>query len=166
MAYKRRLRTPANVRYVFAFAMNDKPGRLNYHLVFAGQHPKGLEKMKEAMMRIDQTGTYSFADHTVGPELFRFNFKDPTTSAQGMHKNFLGQTLSCTEVCDYVLNETPCVNPSKILAWLQARDQIEVQWIGQPSTHGFPKKKIATVCFKTPAPQKSGNQLDLFSSIC
>ena len=81
MAYKRRLRTPANVRYVFAFAMNDKPGRLNYHLVFAGQHPKGLEKMKEAMMRIDQTGTYSFADHTVGPELFRFNFKDPATSA-------------------------------------------------------------------------------------
>ena len=164
-AYKRRLRALANVRYVFAFAMNDRPGSLNYHLVFAGQHPKGLEKMKEAMMRIDQTGTYSFADDTVGPDLFRFNFKDPTTFAQGMHKKFLGQTLSCTEVCDYVLNETPYVSPSEILKWLQARDQVEVQWKGQPSTHGFPKDKIAAVCFKTPAPQKPGDQLDLFTSI-
>lgn len=164
-AYKRRLRALQNIRYVFAFAMNDKPGKLNYHLVFAGQHPKGLEKMKEAMMRIDQTGNYSFADDSVGQELLQFNFNDPETFAQKMHKKFLGQTLSCIEVCDYVLNETPYMNPSNILKWLRGRDQIEVKWIGRHSKQGFPKENIAAILFKAQGPPKAGDQLDFFSLI-
>jgi len=161
-AYKRRLRALTNVRYVFAFAMNDKPGRLNYHLVFASQHPKGLEKMKEAMMKIDETGSYSFADDSVGQELLPFTFNNPETFAQIMHKKFLGQKLSWTVLYDYVLNETPYVSLSKILKWLAERNQIEVEWIGRPSKHGFPKENIASIRFKALGPQKAGYQLDLF----
>jgi len=156
-AYKRRLRALSNIRYVFAFAMNDKPGRLNYHLVFAGQHPKGLEKMKEAMKRIDQTGDYSFADDSVGQELLPFNFNDPQTFAQKMHQMFLGQTLGYDEVFDYVLNETPYINPSQILKRLAGADQIEVKWIGQASRSGFPKDKIEAIRFKAAGPPKPGN---------
>lgn len=47
--YKQRLRSISGVRYVFAFAMHEVSGKLTYHLVFASQHPLGLEKMKEAM---------------------------------------------------------------------------------------------------------------------
>jgi len=54
--YKKKLRSLPKVRYVFAFAMNSRDGLLNYHLVFASQNPKGLEKMKEAMRAVDQSG--------------------------------------------------------------------------------------------------------------
>ena len=156
-AYKRRLRALKNVRYVFSFAMNDKPGKLNYHLVFAGQHSKGLEKMKEAMKRIDQTGDYSFADDSVDQEFLGFNFNDPRIFAEKMHKDFFGRTLSCSEVFDYVLNETPFINLSQLLKSLAAADQIEVKWIGQPSKLGFPKDKIEAISFKPKGPPTSGN---------
>ena len=60
--YLSRLRSIRNVRYVFPFGMS-KSGRLiDYFLIFASQHHRGLEKMKEAMKRIDQTGEYRFSD--------------------------------------------------------------------------------------------------------
>jgi three-Cys-motif partner protein len=72
--YKKRLRSLPDVRYVFAFAMNSREGQLNYHLVFASQHPLGLEKMKEAMKAVDKSGSYSFSDDTLGQtSLFDFN---------------------------------------------------------------------------------------------
>jgi hypothetical protein len=73
--YKKRLRCIAP--YVFAFAMNSREGQLNYHLVFASQHYLGLEKMKEAMKAVDQSGTYSFSDDPVGQELLVFDFDVP-----------------------------------------------------------------------------------------
>jgi three-Cys-motif partner protein len=156
-AYKRRLRALKNVHYVFAFAMNDKPGKLNYHLVFAGQHPTGLLKMKEAMKRIDQTGDYSFADDSVGQDLFEFDFKDPAIFAEKMHKEFSGQNLTYSEVFDYVLNETPFLKPTKILEWLRDRGLIEVIWLGEPSKRGFPEENVNTVRFKAHAPQTPAN---------
>jgi three-Cys-motif partner protein len=158
-AYKRRLLALKNVRYVFAFAMNDKPGKLNYHLVFAGQHPKGLEKMKEAMKRIDQTGDYSFADDSVGQGLLGFNFNDPGTFAQKMHQHFLGKTVAYDDVSDYVLNETPFTNPSKILEWLMEPGQIEVEWVGEPSKSGFPKENVKAIRFETREPPKKETNL-------
>ena len=47
--YKGRLHSVAGVRYVFSFEMRDRNNTLTYFLVFASQHPKGLEKLKEAM---------------------------------------------------------------------------------------------------------------------
>ena len=58
--YKENLRRLPKIKYVFAFEMRSKSGILNYFLVFASQHPLGLEKMKEAMKKVDQTGGYSF----------------------------------------------------------------------------------------------------------
>jgi hypothetical protein len=156
-AYKRRLRALKNVNYVFAFAMNDKPGKLNYHLVFAGQHSKGLEKMKEAMKRIDQTGDYSFADDSVGQELFEFNFRDPGIFAKKMHREFLGRSTAYSEISDYVLNETPFLKPTKILEWLKERELIEVTWVGEPSKRGFPEENVNSVRFKTPALPRPAN---------
>ena len=65
--YKRRLRTPPKVRYVFAFTMNSRHGQLNYHLVFASQHPRGLEKMKEAMRQVDRSGGLLVLRRRTGP---------------------------------------------------------------------------------------------------
>jgi three-Cys-motif partner protein len=123
--YKKRLRSLPNIGYVFAFEMQTTVGALNYFLVFASQHPLGLEKMKEAMKSIDQDGTYRFSDGSSNqPYLFRFN--DPEIDSLRLLNRFLGQTVSYETLKDFALNETAFVNPKTMLRILEEQDRIKV----------------------------------------
>lgn len=123
--YKTRLRSLPNIHFVFAFEMQSTTGALNYFLVFASQHPLGLEKMKEAMKSLDQDGTYTFSDGSVNqPSLFRFD--DPTLYSPRLLDHFQGQTVSYDVLKDFTLNETPFVNPKGMLRDLEGRDRIKV----------------------------------------
>src|SRR5438093_12890826 len=104
--YKQKLRALRDVKYVFAFAMNTRQGQINYHLVFASQHPLGLEKMKEAMKAVDKTGSYSFSDDSVGQE-FLFDFDAPSDWAPKMQAALAGSWHPYADFRDYALNETP-----------------------------------------------------------
>src|SRR5438132_10121732 len=115
--YKRRLHSLPGVKYVFAFAMNTREGQLNYHLVFASQHPLGLEKMKEAMKAVDKSGSYSFSDDSIGQELL-FDFDAPAEWAAKMQAALCGAWRPYAEYRDYALNETPLVNPKAMLEHL------------------------------------------------
>jgi hypothetical protein len=123
--YKERLRALPNVQYVFAFEMRSKKNAIDYHLVFASQHPTGLEKMKEQMKRIDQDGSYCFSDESVGQQTM-FRFDDPATHAQQMLAHFRGQTVTYEAVNDYALNESPFANPKGMLKALETANQISV----------------------------------------
>jgi three-Cys-motif partner protein len=142
--YKRRLRSLQQVRYVFAFAMNSREGQLNYHLVFASQHPLGLEKMKEAMKAVDKTGSYSFSDDTVGQEML-FDFNDPADWAAKMQAALGGSSRPYSEFHDYALNETPFINPKAMFKHLKDIGKLQVHWRGQPAKTGFPEDKIGSV---------------------
>jgi three-Cys-motif partner protein len=122
--YKRRLRTITGVRYVFAFEMRGKTATLNYFLVFASRHHLGLEKMKEAMRSIDQTGGYAFSDADIGQSLL-FRFDDPADFARKMFGLCKGRRLTYGELRDYALNETPFVNPKKMLKYLEDHGLIQ-----------------------------------------
>jgi three-Cys-motif partner protein len=144
--YKRRLRSLPGVKYVFAFAMNTREGQLNYHLVFASQHPLGLEKMKEAMKAVDKSGTYSFSDDSVGQELLPFDFDAPGVWAGRMQKALSGAWCGYDKFRDYALNETPFVNPKAMLRNLSEKNKIQVQWIGPPPRRGsFPEERIKEI---------------------
>jgi hypothetical protein len=123
--YKDRLRALPNVRYVFAFEMRSRKNAIGYHLVFASQHPTGLEKMKEQMKRIDQDGSYSFSDENVGQQTM-FRFDDPATHATQLHLHFSGRTVTYESVKDYALNDSPFSNPKGMLRVLEAADRITV----------------------------------------
>lgn len=138
--YKKRLKTTA--KYVFAFAMNSREGQLNYHLVFASQHPLGLEKMKEAMKAVDQTGTYSFSDDTVGQELLRFDFDAPVMWAERMQRELAGKWRPYDDFRDYALNETPFFNPKSMLQELENRGVLEVKAAAGRRKGTFPEGKI------------------------
>ena len=138
--YKKRLKTVA--KYAFAFAMNSREGQLNYHLVFASQHPLGLEKMKEAMKAVDQTGTYSFSDDTVGQELLRFDFNAPAIWADRMQHAMGGKWRPYSDFRDYALNETPFINPKAMLHELEGRDVVEVEAAAGRRRGTFPEEKI------------------------
>lgn len=149
--YKTNLRALHNVRYVFPFSMADRHGRLIYHLVFASQHHKGLEKMKEAMRSVDKSGSYSFSDASAGQDLLPFNFDDPTPWGARMQRALGGEWRSYQEFNDFALNETPFLNPKQMLAELKKRGSVEVRWRGQPAKSGFPEEKITHILIKREA---------------
>ncbi len=104
--YKQCLLKIPNVEYAFTFEIGEASNRLDYFLIFASQNAKGLEKMKEVMKEIDQTGDFKFYDSCVGQEqLFRFD--QPELWIEPMVNHFAGRTVSLAEVTKWVLNETP-----------------------------------------------------------
>ncbi|HXV11451.1 MAG TPA: three-Cys-motif partner protein TcmP [Burkholderiales bacterium] len=124
--YKKKLRALPGVRYAFSFEMRKRNHAFDYHLVFASHHPKGLEKMKEVMKRLDQNGTYCFSDDHVGQHnLFAWN--DPTTHAADLQRHFAGCTVPYSDVNDYALNDSPFINPKAMLKALESAGNIRVQ---------------------------------------
>ena len=60
--YKVALKANGKVRYPWSFTMFDRDGHLIYWLVFSTNDLKGLEVMKKAMWKVDESGTYRFSD--------------------------------------------------------------------------------------------------------
>lgn len=90
--YKQKLLALPKVRYVFAFEMRSAKNTIDYHLVFASQHPLGLEKMKEAMMTIAKNGDYCFSDaHLHQSTMFRFD--EPSVYSTQLFEQFRGSQV-------------------------------------------------------------------------
>jgi three-Cys-motif partner protein len=124
--YKNKLRNLPNVNYVFPFEMRAYRNTLNYFLVFASQHYLGLEKMKEVMKKIDQSGSFCFSDANVQQDhLFRFN--EPAEYSGQLYGHFKGAAVTYKELRDYALNETPFLNPKGMLKDLEDKKLIKVQ---------------------------------------
>ena len=62
--YQRQLEEAVGAAYVRFFSMRNAKNRAIYDLFFATKHPAGIDAMKDAMWKIDQTGSYSFSDAT------------------------------------------------------------------------------------------------------
>lgn len=124
--------------------MNSREGQLNYHLVFASQHPLGLQKMKEAMKAVDRSGSYSFSDDTQGQELL-FDFNAPADWAAKMKAALGGSWRPYSDFHDYALNETPFINPKAMLKHLKDTGKLQVSWRGPTAKTGFPEEKISSI---------------------
>lgn len=151
--YMRKLRQDAGTRYVFRFEMRGKSDALNYYLIFAGNNPLGLEKMKEAMRTVDQDGSYRFSDGRVGQTVL-FRFDEPRMHAMDMHKAFSGQNVSWEEIRDYTLNESPFEKPKRMLEVLEEEEMIEVtaKCEGRKRRQ-FTEETIISVKFVQPPPR-------------
>jgi len=55
---------PGRARYVRGFSMLNSSNRPIYDLVFATNHPTGIDKMKDALWRVDANGGERFSDAT------------------------------------------------------------------------------------------------------
>jgi three-Cys-motif partner protein len=148
--YKARLRSIPNVQYAWAFEMATRADRLEYFLVFASQHPRGLEKMKEAMKRIAQGGDYRFSDRREQqPELELFRSDDPVPWSERLRDVYRNLEATYAELRDYALNETPFLNPKSMLKCLASRNLIEaIPREGAKLVSGtFPEEKIDRIRF-------------------
>lgn len=123
--YKGKLLSIPNIKYAFSFEMRKKAHVLDYHLVFATGHPRGLEKMKEVMRSFDETGSYCFSDAHVG-QANLFTFNDPNDAADAMARHFAGSVQNYEDVEAYALNESPFTNPKSMLNALETAGRISV----------------------------------------
>jgi three-Cys-motif partner protein len=148
--YKTKLRSIPKVKYVFSFEMRTSHYSLNYYLVFASQHPLGLEKMKEAMKKIDQSGDYSFSDAgTIQNSLFRFD--NPEDHSLALYNAYHGRRVGYPEMRDFALNETPFTNPKSMLKDLECERNLieEVKSTSSRRLKGtFNEQKLTYVKFK------------------
>jgi three-Cys-motif partner protein len=148
--YKNKLREITKVKYVFSFEMRTSLYALNYYLVFGSQHPLGLEKMKEAMKRIDQDGDYCFSDASViQTSLFRFD--KPELHSVALYNAFRGRKVEYAELRDFALNESPFTNPKSMLRDLECNKNLieEVKSTDARRRKGtFNEEKLLYVKFK------------------
>ncbi len=106
--YVRQLRQQAGARYVRSFEMRNKKDATDYFLFFATNSAKGMEKMKEAMWKVDESGEFRFSDATVPAQTLLFSLQ-PNFDAlrRAIVARFEGTEVPVAEIEDYVLAETP-----------------------------------------------------------
>lgn len=96
-----------SAKHVRSFAMRGTNNVVTYYLFYGTQHPRGLEKMKEAMWKSDPTGNYSFSDATNPNQLVLFQDPDFSILRNLIHARFSGQTVSVKTLLDFVNEHTP-----------------------------------------------------------
>ena len=106
--YDSQLRSVGGASYVRSFEMRNGNNLVDYYLFYCTGHLKGLEKMKEAMWKVDPSGHFQFSDATDPAQLTLFG-KEPDLAAlrQVLVDRFLGSQVRYFVVRDFVLAETP-----------------------------------------------------------
>ena len=162
--YRRRLEEIPGVRYTWAFGMG-RQRVPDYYLVFASHHPRGLEKMKEAMKPLGQ-GEYEFFDAHRGQHVM-FAADDAEYYADRLHAVFAGRRCKPTELNDFALTRTPFLNPKATLKVLETRGLLQVEMVGGATRRKgtFPLEKViaVTVLVEPPDSPTADFQPDLFS---
>ncbi len=128
--YVRQLHEVAGARYVRSFEMRNRNDATDYFLFFATNSRKGIEKMKAAMWRVDESGTFRFSDATAGATQLALAFTtapDFTALRRAILGRFAGQVAEVADVEEFVIADTPFreTHYKKILADLE-RSQLVV----------------------------------------
>ena len=101
------LKENAGARYVRSFQMRNESNVTDYYLFYATNNLRGLQKMKEAMWKVDETGEFTFSDATDPNQLILFE-KEPRLEKlkQKILDRFAGKEATVEEVEEFVLAET------------------------------------------------------------
>ncbi len=106
--YTRQLTKAGGARHVRSFAMRNERNTMDYFLFFATNNELGLRKMKEAMWRVDGSGTYTFSDATDPSQSVLFA-PEPDRQLLGrlILQRFAGKETKVKEVEAFVVCESP-----------------------------------------------------------
>ena len=104
--YMRQLHTAANVKYVRSFQMRNERDVTDYYLFYGTNKLLGLEKMKDAMWRIDETGEFMFSDATDPKQSVLFAEPRLDFLRNEIMKRFSGAEATRDEIEKFVIGET------------------------------------------------------------
>jgi three-Cys-motif partner protein len=134
----------AGVEYVRSFEMLNQGNRTDYFLFFGTHNLLGLEKMKEAMWKVDPLGTFQFSDFTDANRTMKLFHDEP--DFEGLKKmiqgRFSGTDLSIEDLTNFVLSDTPFLRThfkTQILKPMELGGELEVAKAKAGRRHGtFP----------------------------
>lgn len=104
--YLDQLKTAA--KYVHSFEMRNKTNSTDYFLFFATNSVKGLEKMKESMWKVDDTGSFQFSDHEDALGLLSLFSEHPNLEPlrHAMVRAFKGKRVAIEKLVEWVITES------------------------------------------------------------
>lgn len=115
------------VKHTQVFEMCNKKGQTIYHLVFATNKNLGIEKMKEAMVKVDPSFTFRTSD-ALDPDqdyFFRYGGEEwHEQAARLVLKRFAGRTVTRGAIRWFVVLETPYIYREGILGMMKKHGQI------------------------------------------
>ena len=87
--------------------MRNERDAMDYFLFFATNHELGLKKIKEAMWRVDESGTYTFSDATDPAQSVLFSAEpDRQLLKRMIVDRFAGTEVSLDEIERFVVHKT------------------------------------------------------------
>lgn len=105
--YISQLKHVANISFVRTFEMMNKYNHKVYYLIYATNHVLGLEKMKEAMWKVDKSGNFHFSDRTNLEQAVLFSdTPDYNELKREVLRQFRGTSVSVDTIEDFVIKET------------------------------------------------------------
>ena len=103
--YQERLKTVA--KFARSFEMINKSNQTIYRLIFGTNSFDGLKKMKEAMWKIDENGTFRYSDRTDPSQTFLFKLEPDYQDLKRLIINrFKGKTTTIENIEYFVVVET------------------------------------------------------------
>ena len=149
--YEKQLQQVGGARYVRSFGMMGKQNKIIYYLVFGTKHWKGMQVMKEAMWKVDRTGSYRFSDLTNPNQVFLIDYETKPhwipSAADMVHQKFRGQTVLEDDVHKFVVTETPFVYRKSILQHLEKSSPPKIASVtGRKKVLTYPDGCSVTFC--------------------
>jgi hypothetical protein len=122
----------------------------DYYLFYATNEIRGLQKMKEAMWKVDTTGEFSFSDATDSSQQVLFAEAAFDILRDQILKRFEGQEATVAEVERFVLAETAfreTHHKRQVLKLLEAGDVPLLEVLNPPAgrrngTYGDPEMTL------------------------
>lgn len=106
--YRDQLTAKARARYVRSFEMRNDKGLVDYFLFFATNNLRGLEKMKEAMWKVDPAGGTLFSDATNPNQITMFAAEpDRALLSRLIEKRFANSHARVKDFQTFVVEDTP-----------------------------------------------------------
>ena len=106
--YQSQLTKAAGASFVRSFAMRNERNTMDYFLFFATNNELGLKKIKEAMWRVDESGTYTFSDATDPNQSVLFSAEpDRELLKRLLLDKFSGIETTPSEIERFVVHDTP-----------------------------------------------------------
>jgi three-Cys-motif partner protein len=138
--YASQLKRAAGATYVRSFRMRNKNNRPDYFLFFGTKNLRGLDRMKQAMWKVDPSGAYDFSD-TTNPAQQVLIAPEPDFSVLRaiIKQTFSGQAVTVQEIEDFVIEHTAYSSSHyrRVLKLMEQNGELEV--VNPPS-----KRKIGT----------------------
>lgn len=104
--YKAQLKDAGDFKYALDFEMENLRGQNVYSLIYVTRHIAGLKAMKDAMWKVDPSGSFRFSDRHAGTTSLFDGKPDVRPLRAALLEGLAGQEVSVGRVEEFVLEET------------------------------------------------------------